>query len=90
MGMRLVGLDYRRIEASAPFGFSFGEVEGRAQFHFVACGPVYLRAPSGAFHMMNAGDAVLLPRGGAHSLLSDPDMRARTSALWMPRRSATP
>ncbi|MEJ8310211.1 AraC family transcriptional regulator [Agrobacterium larrymoorei] len=74
MGMRLVGLDYRRIEASAPFGFSFGEVEGRAQFHFVACGPVYLRTASGTLHMMNAGDAVLLPRGGPHALLSNPDI----------------
>ncbi len=74
MGMRLVGLDYRRIEASAPFGLGFGEVEGRAQFHFVACGPVYLRTASGTVHAMNTGDAVLLPRGGAHSLVSNPDI----------------
>lgn len=74
MGMRLVGLDYRRIEASAPFGLGFGEVEGRAQFHFVACGPVYLRTASGTVHAMNTGDAVLLPRGGAHSLVSSPDI----------------
>nr|WP_328703240.1 AraC family transcriptional regulator [Agrobacterium larrymoorei] len=74
MGMRLVGLDYRRIEASAPFGLGFGEVEGRAQFHFVACGPVYLRTASGIIHAMNTGDAVLLPRGGAHSLVSSPDI----------------
>ncbi|SCX10903.1 AraC family transcriptional regulator [Agrobacterium rosae] len=74
MGMRLVGLDYRRIEATAPFGLGFGEVEGRAQFHFVACGPVYLRSPAGTLHTMNTGDAVLLPRGGAHSLISSPDI----------------
>jgi AraC-like DNA-binding protein len=74
MGMRLVGLDYRRIEAAAPFGLTFGEVEGRAQFHFVARGPVYLRTQSGTINTMNTGDAVLLPRGGAHSLVSSPDM----------------
>ncbi len=74
MGMRLVGLEYRRIEASAPFGFTFGEVEGRAQFHFVARGPVYLRTASGDIHTMQTGDAVLLPRGGVHSLVSDPSI----------------
>ena len=74
MGMRLVGLDYRRIEAAAPFGLTFGEVEGRAQFHFVARGPVYLRTQSGTINTMNTGDAVLLPRGGAHSLVSSPDI----------------
>lgn len=73
MGMRLVGLNYNRIEVAPPFGLSFGEVEGRAQFHFVARGPVYLRTLSGSLHEMNTGDAVLLPRGGAHSLVSDPE-----------------
>jgi AraC-like DNA-binding protein len=74
MGMRLVGLNYNRIEVAPPFGLAFGEVEGRAQFHFVARGPVYLRTLSGSLHEMNTGDAVLLPRGGAHSLLSSPEM----------------
>lgn len=85
MGMRLVGLDYRRIEIAPPFGLGFGEVDSRAQFHFVARGQVFLRTPGGAFHPMKAGDAVLLPRGGAHSLVSDAEMkcqdvRALTSA----------
>lgn len=77
MGMRLVGLDYRRIEVSPPFGLAFGEVEGRAQFHFVARGPVHLRTPAGAYHRMNAGDAVLLPRGGGHALVSCPDTKCQ-------------
>lgn len=77
MGMRLVGVDYRRIEVSPPFGLAFGEVEGRAQFHFVARGPVYLRTPAGTYQTMNAGDAVLLPRGGAHALVSCPDTKCQ-------------
>lgn len=77
MGMRLVGLDYRRIEVTSPFGLSFGEVEGRAQFHFVARGPVQLRTPAGTLLAMNAGDAVLLPRGGGHALLSRPDTKCQ-------------
>lgn len=71
--MRLVGIDYRRIEVSSPFGLAFGQVEGRAQFHFVARGPVYLRTLDGGMLTMKGGDAVLLPRGGPHSLLSSPD-----------------
>lgn len=77
MGMRLVGLDYRRIEAAPPFGIAFGGVEGKAQFHFVARGPVHLRTPGGLFHSLDTGDAVLLPRGGAHSLVSGPEMACR-------------
>ena len=42
-GMRLTGVEYRRIELSPPFGLGFGATEGRANFHFVARGPVYLR-----------------------------------------------
>src|SRR5690606_26496867 len=30
MGMRLVGIEYRRIEISPPFGLRFGTVDGRA------------------------------------------------------------
>lgn len=77
MGMRLFGLDYRRIQITPPFGIRFGAVEGRAQFHFVARGPVFLRRAGEAVHAMAAGDAVLLPRGGAHDLVSQPDMPSR-------------
>ncbi len=77
MGMRLIGLDYNRIEVTKPFGLRFGTVEGRAQFHFVARGHVHLRTATGTVHTMRAGDAVLLPRGGRHDLLSEPDYPCR-------------
>lgn len=32
-GMRLSGVKYRRIEASAPFGVAFHQAPGKAQFH---------------------------------------------------------
>jgi len=76
MGMRLVGLDYRRIQISPPFGIRFGGPGGRAQFHFIARGPVFLRCGE-TVHAMNTGDAVLLPRGSAHDLLSQPDLPSR-------------
>jgi AraC-like DNA-binding protein len=81
MGMRLVGLNYRRIEIAPPFGLRFGEVDGRAQFHFIARGPVFLRNGE-AVHAMETGDAVLLPRGGVHDLVSCPDLAGRDIAAY--------
>lgn len=82
MGMRLVGLDYRRIQVTPPFGLSFAAVEGRARFHFVARGPAYLRTAAGCVHLMEAGAAALLPRGGPHDLVSRPDLPARDLATF--------
>ena len=82
LGMRLVGVQYRRIEIAPPFGIGFGIVEGRAQFHFIARGPVFLRTSGGALQALGTGDAVLLPRGGAHELLSAPDLPSRDIASF--------
>ena len=75
--MRLFGVNYRRIAIAPPFGIGFGTVENRAQFHFVARGPVVLRMAAGAMHTLSSGDAVLLPRGGPHELLSASDQASR-------------
>src|ERR1700722_5946274 len=77
LGMRLNGLKYRRLRLAAPFGVRFGADAGRAQFHFVACGAAFLRGADGATQILGAGDAVLLPRGGAHDLVSAPDLPGR-------------
>ena len=77
MGMRLYGVEYRRIQITPPYGIRFGAVPGRAQFHFVAQGPVYLRDLNGECQVLNRGDAVLMPRGGLHDLVSDPDLPGR-------------
>jgi AraC-like DNA-binding protein len=77
LGMRLFGVNYRRIALVPPFGIGFGTVENRAQFHFVARGPVVLRTADGTLHTLGSGDAVLLPRGGPHELLSGPDQASR-------------
>lgn len=82
MGMRLRGIRYRRIQVTPPFGIGFGTVEGWAQFHFIARGPVLLRSPGGALHTLDTGDALLLPRGGKHSLLSAPDEPSRDIASF--------
>jgi AraC-like DNA-binding protein len=76
VGMRLTGVEYRRIELSPPFGLGFGASEGRATFHFVARGPIFL-CQGGEIHQMDTGDAVLLPRGGTHDVVSEPDLACR-------------
>lgn len=69
--MRLSGVKYRRIEASAPFGVDFGLAPGKAQFHFVSQGTAVLRMESGTTFALNSGDALFIPNGNAHALLSD-------------------
>jgi AraC-like DNA-binding protein len=81
VGMRLTGVEYRRIELSPPFGLGFEASQGRAKFHFIARGPVYLRQ-SDEVHQMDTGDAVLLPRGGTHNVVSQPDLPVRDIASF--------
>jgi AraC-like DNA-binding protein len=80
LGMRLNGVFYRRMDLTPPFGVRFGTTAGRAQFHFVACGAVFLRGLGEPAQLLSAGDAVLLPRGGAHDLVSAPDLPSRDVA----------
>ncbi len=74
LGMRLKGVQYRRIHVAPPFGVRFDNPPGGAQFHFVGRGSVLLRTATGESLEMHAGDAVLLPHGGVHALLSAPDV----------------
>ncbi|MBS7535615.1 AraC family transcriptional regulator [Ancylobacter sonchi] len=82
VGMRLVGLNYRRIQISPPFGLGFGGADDRAQFHFVAQGTVFLRRPGEPDQKLEAGSAVLLPHGGAHDLVSEPEVPSREIAAF--------
>lgn len=70
-GMRLSGVNYRRIETSRPFGVEFSHVPGKAQFHFISRGPVLLRMASGQCLTLESGDALFIPNGDSHALLSD-------------------
>ncbi|HHG8774000.1 TPA: AraC family transcriptional regulator [Raoultella planticola] len=70
-GMRLSGVNYRRIETVRPFGVAFSYVPGKAQFHFISRGPVLLRMASGQQLNLESGDALFIPNGESHALLSD-------------------
>lgn len=73
MGMRLFGVCYRHVLADPPFGLSYAHQPGRSQLHFVTKGELVLRTDSG-YQLLAAGDAVLLPRGPAHALLTANDL----------------
>lgn len=73
-GMRLRGVQYRRIQTGPSFGLGFDARPGHAYFHFLAVGSAILRTSDGALHQLSAGNAVFMPQGEAHQLLSDADI----------------
>ncbi|KAF1719571.1 AraC family transcriptional regulator [Pseudoxanthomonas wuyuanensis] len=75
LGLRLDGVEYGRCLMHAPWAIDF-PTQPEANFHFVANGGCWLRTPGSDWLRLNPGDAVLLPRGGSHTLASDPDVPA--------------
>jgi AraC-like DNA-binding protein len=74
LGLRLEGVEYGRCLMHAPWAVAFPP-QRAARFHFVASGGCWLRAEGQEWVQLNAGDAVLLPRGGAHVLASAPEVQ---------------
>ncbi|BBP59369.1 AraC family transcriptional regulator [Pseudomonas sp. St316] len=73
-GMRLSGVQYRRIQTGADFGLGFAAKPGHAWFHFIAVGSAVLRMEDGTCFALSAGNAVFISHGAAHQLLSDVDV----------------
>lgn len=76
MGMRLRGASYGKLRLAPPFGIRFPEA-AEARFHFVAFGSAHLQQEDGETRELSCGDAVLLPRGDDHSLVSAPGVPVR-------------
>ncbi|MHA4979777.1 cupin domain-containing protein [Pseudomonas extremorientalis] len=72
-GMRLSGVQYRRIQAGPSFGMGFDARPGHAYFHLLAAGTATLRTDDGSLFELSAGNAVFISHGGAHALLSSAD-----------------
>ncbi len=83
-GLRLDGVEYGRCQPSAPWATAY-PAQAEARFHFLAAGSAYLQAPGGAWTEMRPGDAVLLPRGDAHVLASEPGI-SPTPVDCLPRK----
>ncbi|WP_339533179.1 AraC family transcriptional regulator [Pseudomonas mucidolens] len=73
-GMRLRGVEYRRIQAGPTFGLGFAAKPGHAWFHFLAVGNAVLRMEDGTTYALSAGNAVFIAHGAAHQLLSHTDV----------------
>jgi AraC-like DNA-binding protein len=69
-GMRLRGVEYRRIQTGPTFGLGFAEKPGHAWFHFMAFGTAVLKMEDGTTYALSAGNAVFISHGAAHQLYS--------------------
>jgi AraC-like DNA-binding protein len=76
MGMRLRGASYGRLQLTPPFGIRF-PAGTEARFHFIARGNVLLRTAGDTVKELCCGDAVLLPRGEPHELVTGPNVQVR-------------
>lgn len=76
-GMRLRGVQYRRIQTGPTFGLHFDARPGHAYFHYLAVGSAVLRTSDGTLHEVSAGNAVFVPQGVSHQLLSSPQTPAQ-------------
>ena len=70
-GMRLRGVQYRRIQTGPAFGMGFEDKPGHAYFHFLAVGTAFICTDDGELHKLSAGSAAFMPHGRRHQLLSD-------------------
>lgn len=75
-GLRLDGVEYGRCRMAGDWSFHYPAQE-HAYFHFVAGRGCWLRSPSGDWSELGAGDAILVPRGAAHTLASAPEIEPR-------------
>jgi hypothetical protein len=73
LGLRLEGVEYGRCLMHAPWAISFA-AQAAARFHFVASGDAWMHTPQSGWLELKAGDAVLLPRGTAHTIASSPEV----------------
>ena len=80
-GLRLDGVEYGRCNLAAPWAFAFPARQD-AIFHFVAERGCWLLTPAGHWVELAAGDAVLLPRGSAHALASEPGATTHQFPRW--------
>lgn len=84
-GLRLDGGDYGRCRLSGEWSFFFPK-QAEAHFHFIAGKGCWFSGPDGEWSELEAGDAVLMPRGAFHVLASAPGLEPRP----FPRREGSP
>lgn len=73
LGLRLDGVEYGRCVMQAPWAIAF-PAQRDARFHYVARGGAWLWTAAAGWKHLDAGDAVLVPRGSLHLMASAPDV----------------
>lgn len=82
--LRMSSAFYCRSELSAPWGLDLPPLEGCLMFHVVTSGRCWLEVPGADPCCLQPGDLGLVPHGGGHLLLSEPE--APTTPLFdLPR-----
>ena len=72
MGLRLRGVQYRRVQTGPEFGVGFDTKPGHAHFHYVAVGDVLVRLRDGTLHAPKACSAACMSPRASHQLLYRP------------------
>ncbi len=73
--INLSGTVYKRINLSTPWGIEFDSCNF-ARFHMVVSGQCWLNIEDSNKQIrFSAGDVVVFPRGGAHSLYDNPNTK---------------
>ncbi|WP_102958198.1 AraC family transcriptional regulator [Mangrovicella endophytica] len=75
-GLRLDGVEYARCCMVGDWSFRY-PAQAHAHFHFVAGNGCWMEDPDGTWSELAPGDAVLVPRGAAHTLASGPGIAPR-------------
>lgn len=79
--LRIEGVRHGRSRVTGDWAYAL-PAQPYVVFHFVVQDRCWLRAPSGTWHALREGDAVVLPRGDAHVIAASPDVGDRSLPPW--------
>ncbi len=74
--IQLKGALYFRTDSAPPWSIAVPAYQTAARFHLVVQGRFYATLSSGASVELNAGDMILIPAGGKHTISSPPNKQA--------------
>lgn len=83
LGLRVEGICYGRRHLEGAWAFWF-PAQSDAYFHFAGTAACWLQRNGQDWMKVEAGSAILLPRGEAHVLASEPTARQNALSTWQP------
>src|SRR4029077_3863342 len=79
------GLVLVRTRVAGPWGFAV-QPRDAVMFHFVAEGRAFVRQPDAEIMAVQAGELVLIPRGGEHEVVHSPRGKAVPLETFLAKR----